>query len=119
MKKILILFFLSTVGFASCGKTKFVDIDPQLEITVVNDKGDLISGVDVRLYESLSDMDSNANEVRREMTDSKGIVHFTKLEPKVYYFSAKKGELTNNDATVQLSKALQYNKNAKIQIIIK
>lgn len=107
------------MGFVSCSKTKLVDVDPQLEITVVNDGEILQSGVDVKLYESQSDWNSKTNEIDQATTDSNGVVHFDGLEPIVYFFSAEKGALTNEETTVKVSKALQYNVNARLQITIK
>lgn len=118
MNKLILLFFIFSLGFISCSK-KYVDVKPKLELTVCDANDRAVAGVNVSLYETESDWKNKTNTVTDDVTDSNGIVLFEGLEPKVYYFSAVKGSLSNDDTTVAISSALKENVKAKIQIHIK
>lgn len=118
MYKIILFFFFVVLGFTSCSK-KFVNVDPKLEITVLGVDDRAISDVNVSLFETESDWRNKTNIIAKKVTATDGVVLFKNLNEQVYYFSAVKGELTNENTTVAINSNLKENIKAKIQIQIK
>ena len=89
-----------------------------LRLTILNELGNPVEGAKVTLYNSLEDYRQEENPVSAtEMTDDKGRVKFSDLEPKVYFVEATKDNMSNAGAGVQTD-TLQENRMNKINIII-
>ena len=99
MKKISILVLLiSLVVISSCKKSKDDDVDPQttdLQITVVNELGERISGASVILYRLKTDYLNNINSIDSTTTNRSGQVEFKDLNTINYYFHIEKTPATN------------------------
>ena len=89
-----------------------------LRITVLNELGNVETGVTVTLYASSEDYKKGENPVMEgKITDKKGRVTFKGLSPKIYYVNAEKGDKNNYGAGVQTD-TLQEGRVNKVNIII-
>jgi hypothetical protein len=66
-----------------------------LEITVVDNVGNIISGAVVKIYKSYDDWNSQLNVISSQTTDIFGKVSFTYLNPTKYFWLASKDCLNN------------------------
>ncbi|WP_096431278.1 hypothetical protein [Labilibaculum antarcticum] len=119
MKRIIYLLLISLYCLSSCQKTEYQDVSPKLEITVNDNDGNFISNVTVTLYTNESGWKNKTNDILEAETNSSGIVLFEELEEQIYYFSAVKGDLTNDESSVATLKPLAINTKAQITLIIK
>jgi uncharacterized protein (DUF2141 family) len=92
-------------------------MNTKLQITVTNDLGNLIEGATVTLFNSMDDYDSETNPVQSATTDEKGRVLFYELEPKSYFMTVTKDDLTNAGRGTQTSKLIAKKKNI-INVVI-
>lgn len=89
-----------------------------LRITVLNSLGNAEEGVSVTLYANEDDYRQEKNPVTEtQLTDKKGRVTFTKLEPKAYFVHAIKGDLSNVGEGVETAR-LQEGRMNKVNIVI-
>ncbi|MEM1135087.1 MAG: hypothetical protein AAGI07_04560, partial [Bacteroidota bacterium] len=88
-----------------------------LEITVLNDKGNIQAGASVKLYASEDDYDANENVVASGKTNAKGEIKFKKLTTKSYFIRAEKGDM-DNESTANQTGVLEEKKNNKVNIIL-
>jgi hypothetical protein len=119
MKRIIYLLLISLYCLSSCQKTEYQDVSSKLEITVNDNDGNFISNVTVTLYANESGWKNKTNDILEAETNSSGIVLFEELEEQIYYFSAVKGDLTNDESSVATLKPLAINTKAQITLIIK
>jgi len=122
MKRIKYLIsFLFLVINIQCTEKEYVDVDvnPQLEISVIDINGNAVNGVTVKLFQTEDDLISKENEVQTKTADSEGKVVFEDLNEEVYYFYAEKGELNNYFDIVTFSKPLENNQILTITCTIK
>lgn len=111
-QNLLILLIISlTITFNSCEKT---DVNPQLQITVLDINNNKVNGATVELYNSLEDWDGRINKIANSSTNNDGIVIFSDLNEIVYYFYAVKDSLNNSESGIMLKDPLQKNKLVKI-----
>ncbi|MEQ8810064.1 MAG: carboxypeptidase regulatory-like domain-containing protein [Imperialibacter sp.] len=89
-----------------------------LRITVLNSLGNAEEGVTVTLYDTEDNYIEEKNPVQEsQLTDAKGRVTFTKLQPKPYFVVARKGDLDNNGEGAETA-ALQEGRMNKVNIVI-
>ena len=94
MKSIKSVLFVSIVMILiniGCKKNDLASLT-SLEIRLVDEQGDYISGATVKLYESYDDMQNETNQFGTTQTsDTYGKVTFTNLAAVQYYWFAEKG----------------------------
>ena len=88
-----------------------------VKISIVDELGNRVENATVTLYNSKEDYRAEENPVQTGLTDKKGTVTFKKLEAKVYFVHAYKGDKNNNFAGVQTD-TLTEGKLNKITIVI-
>lgn len=112
-----VVFSLGLAGilaFSSPGQI----LKTQLRLVILNELGNTVEGANVTLYNNDEDYRQEKNPVMEtQVTDSKGRVKFSGLEPKVYYVHAEKGDRDNAGAGVQTD-TLQEGRINKVNIII-
>jgi hypothetical protein len=116
----LILFLILLINI-QCSEKEYIDVDvnPQLEIIVINTEGNVVLGTTVKLFQSEEDLISKLGELQIKTSDSEGKVVFEDLEEKNYYFYAEKGDLNNYFEVVTFSEPLVKNELKSITCIIK
>lgn len=114
--KLLKLLILLT--FVSCSETVFVDVEPQLELVVIDSIGNYQADASVDLFETEDDFYVGKNSINSGYTDNNGTIEFEELEEKVYYFYVEKGELNNYYDVVTFSNPLNINEKRKITCTI-
>lgn len=89
-----------------------------LQVTVLDEKGNVVKGADVVLYKNADDAFDESNPIKaKTKTNDKGRVKFTKgLQEKSYYIVATKGDLRSEDDLK--SSKLKKNKMNKVNVII-
>lgn len=118
MKIINLVMLGLSIFFFSFSTAKPQLIKTTLRITILNELGNPVEGVQVQLYKTDEDYSKNTNPATEPMlTDSKGVVTFKDLEPIEYYVNAEKGEANNYGAGVQTGK-LEAKKINRATIII-
>ena len=89
-----------------------------LQVTVLTEKGNVVEGAEVMLYQNEDDAFDEVNPIKaKTKTNANGRVKFTKgLAEKTYYVVAKKGDLVSEDdlKTTKLKK----NKMNKVNVIV-
>lgn len=111
------VFSLALTGILAFN-TPLQILKTQLRITILNELGNTVEGANVTLYNNDEDYRQEKNPVMEtQLTDSKGRVKFTGLEPKVYYVHAEKDDKDNAGAGVQTD-TLQEGRINKVNIII-
>lgn len=116
MKKITLVLFLTIL---TIGMSSFDQLFPtRLKITVINELGNIEEGATVTLYGTEEDYKNEENPIgESQITDDKGVVKFSDLEPKVYYVLAEKDDKNNWGAGVQTGQ-LEEGKMNKVNIVI-
>ncbi|MEN7549906.1 carboxypeptidase regulatory-like domain-containing protein [Rapidithrix thailandica] len=89
-----------------------------LQVTVVDDAGNIQIGASVKLYKTEEDYKNDKNAIKAQSkTNKKGRVIFKKLDTKVYWVRAQKGDLTNDDHGIKTSK-LEKGRLNRINIVL-
>lgn len=118
MKKHNIIVVMAIlISFLSCTKEEYVDADPQLLFTVVENNLVFVEEATVSLFNSQEDWENHANVVASQQTDGKGQVLFENLDEQTYYFYIEKGDLNNLADIAALSEPLQ--KGRKSELFVK
>ena len=86
--------------FVSCNKTEYIDIPPQLQITIIDQDGRFVEDAEVKLYTSFDDWYNIAEPLFEAKSDSSGKCLFTNLQETYYYFDVLKGEDMQNSSEV-------------------
>lgn len=117
----IFLFTLAIIICSDCTKKEYVEVDvaPQLEITVNDISDNPVSGASVTLFETEGDFYQDENSVKASVTDATGKVIFHKLNEKIYYFYAEKGDLNNFYEVVTFTIPLSKNEIRTITCIIR
>lgn len=120
-EKIFIVAIFLSVFFNGCIEKEYVylDVTPQLEITVKDETNNTIAGATVNLYNSEEDFYQKENPVQTKVTNGSGIVLFKDLSEIIYYFYAEKGELNNYYEVVTFAKPLRKNEIKSVNCIIR
>ncbi|NLR91050.1 Ig-like domain-containing protein [Flammeovirga agarivorans] len=94
-------------------------VNPMLQVTVLDAKGNVVQGAEVTLYANEDDAWDEENGIPgKSKSNQNGRVKFTKgLKEQTYYIIAKKGNLVSEDGLK--SSKLQKNKLNKVNVIIK
>lgn len=108
---ILVLFTLTSFN----GAEEF--LPTKLRITVIDELGNIVEGATVTIYTSEEDYRSNENHIRKEVTDKKGRVTFTDMEPISYFIDARMGD-KNNDGKGAVTAPLLEGKVNKVNTVI-
>ncbi|MBB3698571.1 hypothetical protein KMW28_15555 [Flammeovirga yaeyamensis] len=122
MSKLIVLIFIgilaSSFNLPSSSESTTYFINPVLQVTVMDTKGNVVEGATVIIYETEDDAWDEENGVEaKTKTNHNGRVKFTKgLKEKAYYVVAKKGKLVSEDGLK--STKLKKNKLNKINVII-
>ena len=109
---LLVLF----ISITSCKK----DNPPPttLEIKLVDNVGNPVSGASVNLYNTLSDFENNSNVISSKTSDVDGKVTFTDLNSKVYYWFASIGCLNNYNGAGFTATPLTANTNNSVTCVL-
>lgn len=98
MKKlifIIVIFISLTISFNSCKKdTSTTSTTPpptQLQITVTDNLGNIVTGATVTLYSDKTDWQNQTNALYTAQTDANGKVTFSNLSTIIYYWYAQSG----------------------------
>ena len=89
----------------------------KLQITVLNDLGNVEKGVTIQLFKTEEDYQQSINPIQTKTTDAKGKITFENLDETSYYILAEKGDMNNNDGGSKTEKLTPHRIN-KITIII-
>ena len=108
MNRLLVLMIL---GMCFVSTEAEAQLKTKLQITVINDLGNIVEGATVTLYRTEEDYDNEENAVQTATTDEKGRVIFKELEPRSYFMLASKGDLTNIGRGVKTTKLIAKKKN--------
>ncbi len=85
-----------------------------LEIRLIDESGNSVSGATVKLYKSLNDLQNKVNQLGTTQTsDSDGKVRFSNLDAITYYWFVEKGCL-NNVNSILTTDALESGKTKVI-----
>jgi|GEM_PF-749413 len=116
MKKVFIIsaFILSITSF----QESYAQLFPtNLEVTVLDDKGNVQEGVSVKIYDTEEDYTNDKNIVAAARTNAKGEVKFKKLKEKVYFIRAEKGDM-DNELSANKTGKLEPKRNNMVNVII-
>lgn len=116
MRKINYVFFLglalTTILFA-CSKSSSTPaptiLQTALQIKVLDNLGNPVSGASVKLYSSQSDLTNGTNQVETQLTNASGIVVFQPLIPIKYYWYANLDCKTNMFGSVSTTTNITAN----------
>ncbi len=116
MKKVFLIsaFILGISSF----QASYAQLFPtNLEVTVLDDKGNVQEGVSVKIYETEEDYTKDKNIVAAARTNAKGEVKFKKLKEKVYFIRAEKGDM-DNELSANKTGKLEPKRNNMVNVII-
>ena len=100
MKKVILIAFIGLIMFTSCSKEEEVTSTTRLELTLMDDSGNIIKSAFVRLYSSKEDMENGENQIKlTQISDESGKVKFNELTDIKYYWFAEKGCVNNANGT--------------------
>ena len=117
MKKQFLIFYLIGIVFLSFSFQSL--LKTSLEITVRDRLGNTVEGVEVILYKTHPDFQSEENPVSEALkTSKKGKVLFKELESIQYYISAVKGD-DNNYGDGEMVDTLVEGRRNKVTLIIR
>ena len=120
MKKIffpVILLFVVSMALSSW-IPKSTILPTSMKVSVIDNLGNFVDGAAVTLFHNEDDYKNETNSVSgTKYTNSKGKVTFKKLESKVYYIYAVKGDMTNIGHGVRTDTLRSGNIN-KVNIVI-
>ncbi|MBT28100.1 MAG: hypothetical protein CMO01_00455 [Thalassobius sp.] len=116
MKPVFLFFAVLFLAFSQ-QDAKAQLFPTNLEITVLDDKGNIQRGVSVKLYATEDDYDEDENVVASGKTDEKGEIKFKKLDTKPYFIRAVKGDMDNESSANQTG-VLEQKKNNKVNVIV-
>lgn len=117
MKKTSILHLMLALCFVFLTSSTQL-LPTNLRIIVLNSLGNAEEGVTVTIYGTEDNYVDETNPLQEpQITDNKGRVTFTKLEPKSYFILARKGDLDNNGEGAQTAELLEGRMN-KVNIVI-
>ncbi len=77
-----------------------------LKVFVVDEEGKPVQGAEVRLFKNREDFDAKNNVLHSGVTNKKGRVFFSKVEPVAYYIFIRKGDKDNMTTNYKTSEVL-------------
>jgi len=116
MNKLILLIFCCLINL-NFSQPNLEQRKTKLQITVLNNLGNLEEGVKVQLFKSQEDYDASKNVVVEKNTDVKGKVSFDELDPGKYFVNAEKGDLNNFGAGISTG-MLEAGKHNRITLVI-
>ncbi len=90
----------------------------KLLITVQDEQGNSISGVQVKVYKSKEDYRNSSNELLSGTTGKKSKIKFKGAEAKIYFIDARKGKMKSDGKAVE-SESLSKGKGNKVTVTIR
>jgi hypothetical protein len=116
MKKIftVLILFVTVLSFAN---PPVQLLNTSLTITVRDDLGNLVSGAEIRLFETEEDYLKEKNVAFSGISDNKGLVKLKKLKPISYYLIARKDDKDNAGGGERIG-ALEEGKFNKATVVI-
>ena len=118
MKKstLILMIFICLAVLISCVK----DIPPtSLELAIVDNSGNVVSGAAVRLYSSQADWNDDTNQIGATgYSDASGTVVFTDLSNIKYYWYVEKDCKNNANGTITTASALPAEVNNLVNVVI-
>lgn len=114
MKNHLTLFLL-VFGFSYVTEAQI--IKTSLTLTVRDELGNTVEGVEVKLFENEADYISEKNHSVEGITDKKGVIKFKDIKAVGYFVIARKGDKDNAGGGEQIAK-LESNKFNKATLVI-
>lgn len=118
-KILLVLIIVPWFLTLGCEKEKHVDVEPQLEIVVLDNSENKVENAKVELYESENDWKNRVNELKEKQTDFQGSVLFERLKERKYYFFVSKDTLNNKKGIATHKEPLEKNEKRVIELTIK
>jgi len=113
----VILLFVVSMAFSSW-TPKSIILPTSMRVSVIDNLGNFVEGASVTLFHNEDGYKNETNSVSGTLhTNSKGRVTFKKLESKVYYIYAVKGDMTNIGHGVRTD-TLKSGSINKVNIII-
>jgi hypothetical protein len=88
-----------------------------LTITVRDELGNTVEGVNVKLFAKEDDYIKEKNHLIEGTTDAKGVVKFKKLNPESYFILCRKGDKDNTGGGEKVSE-LKKGEFNKVTIVI-
>lgn len=113
------IFLATSVTFSSCKKKGVEPGGTRLEITVVNELGELQSGAAIKIYRTSNDYNYDTNVVKTADTGNDGKALFENLENIKYYYDIVKGNMNNWNTTQQTPAPLTPDIKTSITVMIK
>ncbi len=92
-------------------------IKTKLQITVLNNLGNIEKGATIQLFKTEEDYEQSVNAIQTKVTDDRGKATFDNLEERDYYVLVEKGDMNNTDGGNKTEKLKAHRIN-KITIII-
>lgn len=92
-------------------------IKTKLQITILNNLGNIEKGATIQLFKTEEDYEQSINAIQTKVTDDKGKATFDNLEERDYYVLVEKGDMNNTDGGTKTEKLKAHRIN-KITIII-
>ncbi len=119
MRQLYFYILVFLYSFTLSCKTEFNDVEPQLEVIVLDVDGNVVEGANVLLFESELEWINKTNNIQNIITNELGVATFIDLKEIVYFFSVSKGDLSNKESSVLIKNKLKINTKAQVITIIK
>jgi hypothetical protein len=108
IKQSIPLIAVILLAFTGCSKVE-TSISTSLKIRVIDEQGNSISGVTVKLYSALEDLEHREKQTGlTKASDLTGEVTFDDLQPLKYYWLAEKGCMNNINGIATTDKLELY-----------
>jgi hypothetical protein len=117
MKRTILLSIILLVStlFLGCKK----ESSTELELTVTDNNGNIVSNATVSLYPSATDLINRTNPITSsKFTDNNGKVVFSGLTSMKYYWFAESGCLNNYNSSVTTTSSIPSNTRTSLNTII-
>ncbi len=115
-KVLTTFFFLGLFSFSSPAPEDQL-LPTKLRVTVIDGLGNITEGVKVIIYKDQEEYRVGENAVAEAITDKKGRVTFTDVEPIHYFIDARKGDMNNDGEGVRTAK-LQEGRLNKVNTVV-
>lgn len=115
----LLLLFAVTI-LTNCSKkdSSPPPADTKLQLTILDNLGNPVSAASVRLYGSESDFGNDINYVGLGTTNATGVIVFSQLSAKKYYWYAEKGCTNNMLGSVYTLNPIAANNTTTISCVL-
>jgi hypothetical protein len=111
------LLFLIAIN-AHCKKDSTPPAPTALQVTVRSNTAQPVTGATVSIFADSADFVNNTNALMTAVSDGKGVVTFSNLSSKIYYFFAEDGCNNNFNADCVLKNPLALNRTTSVDAAI-